>query len=450
MKSVSLRTKFIFAFLTASLAGIALVAVFISIFTNQQYENIFLENLILDLSDRVIAFYETNQTLAGVQRLFMPPAGTAPGQNDPSIRPGIVLILPDRTVIVGDENHPIGGTISRQEFSTAHPIEVEGQAIAYLVAFTPQFRPNPQEARFIETTNRALIYASLIAAVIAILLGVGFTRTLLKPLATLDRAIKKMSQGELAQQVPKTTEDELGEVIEAFNHMSQALNAADTQREQMTADIAHELRSPLTVISGYLEAMEEGSLEPTRERLKAIKEEAALLNRLVTDLRTLAMADAGQLEIRKEHLKLSSLLRHLENAFELEAVEKQITLVCTQHGTLDEVYADESRILQILSNLIHNALRHTPPGGSIHITTQAHADRAEFQVSDTGEGIAEEDLSLVFQRFYRADRSRQADSGEVGLGLSIVRALVEAHQGEITVSSALGAGTTFTITLPQT
>ena len=449
MKAFSIRTKFILAFLAASLVGIALVAVFISVFTNQQYENIFLDNLVQDLSQRVMDYYETHQTLAGIQRLFRPPAGAEPDPAGTFDRPGVLLTLPNRTIIVGDDYHPVGQQLSLQEFSDAHPIEVEGQTIAYLVTFTPQFRLSPQEAQFIETTNQALVYASLIAVAIAILLGFGFTRTLLKPLTHLNHALKKVSQGDLSQEVPKTTEDEFGDVIDAFNQMSKALDTANQQRKQMTADIAHELRSPLTVISGYLEAIEEGSLEATPERLNAIKEEVALLNRLVIDLRTLALADAGQISIQKEGLKLSLMLQHLRNAYELKASEKQISLVVDQTGSKDTIYADEGRLLQILSNLINNAIRHTPPGGKVEILAQTHLDIVQFKITDTGEGIAEEDLDLVFQRFYRADSSRETRSGEIGLGLSIVKALVDAHHGEIGVTSEVDKGTTFTITLPQ-
>jgi len=450
MKSLSIRTKFILAFLTASLLGIALVAVFLGVVANQQFQNIILENLIQGLSAKIIDYFEVNQTLMGVERVLRPPGDLTLNPSEAFMRPGIVLALPDWTVFVGDDMHPKGSQLTAGEFSQYYPIEVKSGIIAYLVPFKPLFRPNPQEARFIERTNRALLYASFIAAGLAVLLGFGFTNALLKPLHSLHQAIHKLERGDLKQQIPITTDDEFGEVIEAFNQMSTALANANAQREQMTADIAHELRSPLTVISGYLEAIEDGSFKPTPTRLDAIKEEVQLLNRLVTDLRTLALADARQLSIQKEHLNLVEFLSHLEKVFHFKTLENQITLDIKPSGSINTIYADRMRLIQILTNLINNAIRHTPPGGRIQVTAKATQKEAEFQVIDSGEGIPEKNLALIFQRFFRADQARQTDSGEVGLGLSIVKALVESHHGSISVSSKLGVGTTFTIVLPQT
>jgi len=313
---------------------------------------------------------------------------------------------------------------------------------------TPQFRPNPQEQEFVERTNSALFYASVIAVVLAILLGLIFTNSLLKPLSNLNTAIGKMGKGELLQEVSKTSDDELGEVIEGFNQMSNALATANARREQLTADIAHELRSPLTVINGYLEALQDGVLDPTPERIEIIQQEVSQLNRLISDLRTLALADTGQLEIIKDKVNLQTIFNHLLNAYELIIASKNLDLSFTSEKQLTYIYADEGRILQVLSNLITNAIRHTNEGGKIMINASKKQNGTEIEVKDTCEGIPKEDLDLVFERFYRADPSRQTSSGQSGLGLSIVKALIKAHGGKVDVKSEIGKGSTFSVFLP--
>jgi signal transduction histidine kinase len=258
-----------------------------------------------------------------------------------------------------------------------------------------------------------------------------------------------MEKGELLQEVPKTSDDELGDVIEGFNQMSHALAAANARREQMTADIAHELRSPLTVINGYLEALEDGVLQPTSERIKIIQQEVGQLNRLVSDLRTLALADSGQLEIIKDKVEIQTIFNHLRNAYELIAKSKKLDLSFNKEDQSTYIYADEGRILQVLSNLIINAIRHTSEGGIISINAFNKESGTVIEVNDTGEGIPKEDLDLVFERFYRADPSRQTTSSQSGLGLSIVKALVEAHGGKVDVKSEIGKGSTFSVFLPN-
>jgi signal transduction histidine kinase len=217
----------------------------------------------------------------------------------------------------------------------------------------------------------------------------------------------------------------------------------------MTADIAHELRSPLTVINGYLEAMQDGSLEITQQRLSFIQNEVNQLNRLVDDLRTLALADAGELEINKEAISLQAMFTYLENAHILQANSKGIELLFEKEPSVEMIFADEGRIIQVLSNLITNAIRHTPEGGNVTIKGYQHNQDISIEVADTGEGISAQDLDLVFDRFYRGDTSRLSTSGESGLGLSIAKAIVEAHGGTIDVKSKVGEGTTFTVTLPH-
>ena len=448
MKSLSIRTKFIIAFMSVGLLAIALVGAFTSTVSNQEFQDLVLDRFKSDFSTIVVDYYEANGTLLGIERVFRVSATGDSAPFDKNTQTGFILALPNGGILVGDPYHPAGTFLTQLEMQKATSISYEERVIAYLVTFNPNFQPNPQEQRFIETTNKAMLYASLGAISLAVILGLIFTRTLLRPLSNLSTALSNMEQGELNQIVEKTSDDELGEVIDGFNQMSTALTSANARRDQMTADIAHELRSPLTVINGYLEAMQDGSLEMTKERLALVQDEVNQLNRLVDDLRTLALADTGQLPIQKDQILIQNLFNHFKNAYALKADAKQIQLTFENFGE-STLYADEGRLIQIISNLLNNAFRHTNSGGAIAVHAYNTQDGGTtIEVEDSGEGISAEDLPHVFDRFYRGDPSRQDSEGESGLGLSIVKAITVAHQGSVKVESEIGKGTTFSVTFP--
>jgi signal transduction histidine kinase len=273
-------------------------------------------------------------------------------------------------------------------------------------------------------------------------------RTFTRPLQELSRASRKMAQGDLQQAVPVRTQDELGELAATFNQMSAKLDQANQARRQMTADIAHDLRTPLTVLSGYLEAMEDGTLAPTPNRLALMQQEVQTLQRLVTDLRTLSLADTGELTLQKEPTAITDLLNQIHNTFAHQAAQQEINLLVKADADLPDVPLDTARMRQVLGNLVSNALRYTPINGTITLTASMKDEALHIAISDTGSGIAPEDLPHIFNRFYRGDRSRQGGYGESGLGLAIAKSLVVAHNGDIMVTSTQGMGTTFTILLP--
>jgi signal transduction histidine kinase len=216
----------------------------------------------------------------------------------------------------------------------------------------------------------------------------------------------------------------------------------------MTADVAHELRTPLTVIAGYIESMRDGDLAPTPERLSVIYDEIEHLQHLVGELRTLTQADAGELKLNTQPVKPDELLQHAYSVFEHQAAQKGVRLERRVMKGLPPVIVDEARMAQVLSNLLSNALRYTPAGGVIEMEAARDGDRVTLAVRDTGPGIDPEDLPLVFNRFYRADKSRAEENGESGLGLAIARAIVEAHGGQVEArSEGQGRGSTFVIQL---
>jgi signal transduction histidine kinase len=226
-----------------------------------------------------------------------------------------------------------------------------------------------------------------------------------------------------------------------------SVNDAITARRQMTAEIAHELRNPLMTISGYTEAIRDGDLPATTDRFEAILRQTQRLEQLVADLRTLSLADVGKLPLSLQLVPSTELLEATIESFSVEATEKQVRLEIHPEHEHVQANADPGRLSQVLGNLVSNALRHTPPGGSIHISSYRDGEDVVLRVEDTGEGIAEAELPLVFERYYRAEAGKRHASGS-GLGLPIVKALVEAHGGSITVHSQPAKGTKFTIRLP--
>ena len=230
--------------------------------------------------------------------------------------------------------------------------------------------------------------------------------------------------------------------------MSADLARSRDLRRQMTADIAHELRTPLTVVLGHTEALSDGELPPDPETFDIIYDETKRLNRLVEDLRTLSLSDAGELQLNFELISPHELIQRSALARKQEAHAKQIQLQIDAAQDLPEIKVDPDRMTQVLVNLLDNALRYTPGGGLISLSTQAFADRVKISVKDTGPGIPEEDLEHLFERFYRGDKSRQRESGGSGLGLAIAKSLVEIQGGQIEATSILGEGATFIIDLP--
>ena len=288
----------------------------------------------------------------------------------------------------------------------------------------------------------------MVVSLIATLLGVLISHALTQPLAQLARTARAFSGRNLEVRAKPDGTDEIAEVAHAFNDMADSLQQADINRRNLTADIAHELRTPLSVIQGNLRAMLDGvyPLEPAE--IATIYDETRLLSRLVDDLRELALAEAGQLALKTQSADPAILAQNAIDQFTPIAENRQIALSLSLQKPLPMVTCDIDRAAQVLRNLIGNALRHTPNGGQIHLSVAVDGAFVCLGVRDTGEGIAPYDLPHVFERFYRGDKSRNRGSGGTGLGLAIVKSLVEAMGGRIGVESIFGKGSTFWFTLP--
>lgn len=309
------------------------------------------------------------------------------------------------------------------------------------------FRAQPEEV-FLTSISRSLWLAAVIAIGLSLFLSYLLSIYISTPVRSLISATKKVSSGEFSHRVSVKGSDEMVELGRAFNQLSENLEQNERLRQQLVADVAHELRTPLATIQGYLEAMREGVIKPTPDKLGLVHEETALLARLIDDLRDLSQAEAGQLNIRKKPTDLSRLIKGAISIFQSLLEEKKIGLISQVSTKLPRVNVDKDRISQILRNLISNAINHTPAGGKITISAVQRPEEIEIRVSDTGQGIKAEDIPYVFERFYRGEKSRARASGGAGIGLTIAKRLIETHGGKIWVESAPGQGTEVYFTLP--
>lgn len=285
---------------------------------------------------------------------------------------------------------------------------------------------------------------------LAIIIGTWARRRIANPLAHILDAADAVRAGDLSVRVPENRHSTFRNLERSFNRMLSELERADIQRRNLTADVAHELRTPIHVIQGYLEGVLDGVYEPDEETINILLDETHLLSRLVEDLRTLSLAEAGELQLQLEELDLVFLIADVCTSFSGQAEAAGITLTMDVAGDLT-LTADPGRLDQVLGNLVVNALRHTGEGGEVTIQAVGEGDGYQIVVQDTGEGIAAEDLPFIYDRFWRADKSRaNVDGSGHGLGLAIARQLVRAHGGEIDVESELGVGSRFIIRLPKT
>jgi len=292
----------------------------------------------------------------------------------------------------------------------------------------------------------------LLLALLIGTIGTVVFRNFGTPLANIMAAADAVAEGNLTTRVEEKGPREFRRMAHSFNHMTAELERTDQQRRNLTADVAHELRTPLHILQGNLEGLQDGLYQPTSEHIEAMLDEIQMLSRLVDDLQTLSLAEAGQLPLREEPIDITELLADISTSFSGPLETAGIDLRVEIEGSPDDlfIHGDAERFDQIFSNLIGNALRHTPAGGSILLRAAATPKGVQILVRDTGEGIPPEDLPYIFDRFWRGDKSRQRQSGVgSGLGLAIANQFVQAHGGKISVESLLGKGTTFSIYFPR-
>ena len=392
----------------------------------------------------VTQYYSTRGSWAGLQPVIER-AGSLYGRH--------VVVADEDGQIVGDSLRRIGRPwTAATGDSRFAPVRGRGRNVgSFLVAPSdaPQAVQEPPLSQFAQAINRSLVWAGVAAGAGGILLVSLVSGNALAPVRSLNAAARRLGRGDLSQRVTARGRDEVGQLARTFNVMAEGLENAERQRKNLVADVAHELRTPLSNIQGYIEAMRDGVLEPDQATLDTIHQQILYLARLVEDLRLIAQAEAGDLHLDREPDSLEEVLRRSIDGFRARAEAEGIAISLHIPAALPLVDLDRTRIDQVVANLLENAVRHTPSGGAVTVTAGVERSSvATVAVADTGEGIPAEELPYVFERLYRVDPSRARATGGAGLGLTIAKRLVEAHGGSICVESAAGQGSRFIFELP--
>ncbi len=417
-----------------------------------------------DLVESLAAFYQARGTWQGVETVFrwewhqMPMAGwpmrSPRGFTFPEGSQLQIVLADVAGQVVYDILDPRSRRLmTRDESAAAEDIVVNGEVVGRLAIALPTQSaiPGPLEQRFFDRLRQLLLAGAMIAGGVGLVLGLGLSRGLSAPLQRLATAARAVAAGDLSHRVGVSGSAEIAAVSQAFNEMAAGLEQAEQLRKNLMADVAHELRTPLTVLQGNLQAMLDGVYPLEEAELSVLYDETRLLSRLVDDVRELALAEAGQLQMNIQATDPASVLCGACDGLLPTAQAQGVTLTVQAPANLPAVWADPDRVAQVLYNLLMNALQHTPSGGSIAVTASTTDDAVEVVVSDTGEGIAPEHLEHIFDRFWRTDPSRTRDErwkGSSGLGLAIAQSLVSAQSGRIWAESELGNGAAFHFTLP--
>ena len=363
--------------------------------------------------------------------------------------------------VAADSNPPYTSNLlegkERPKETESFPLLSDGEVVGSITASsalgpetgTEEFAvTDPDVSRIAHHVDRYLLWAGIGVALLGTALVWMFARRTLAPVQRLGATARRLGEGDLSQRAEVTGPTEIRHLARSFNYMAAELEEAEGRRRSLTADIAHELRTPTSNIQGYMEAIKDGVFQPTPETVDTIHEQSLLLSRLVDDLRLLAQVDVGELQLQRTQTRVEELVQSCVDALRPRAEAKGVTLDVDAAETLPELELDPTRIAQAVGNLLDNAVTHTPEGGVVMVSAHGSADAVEVQVADTGQGIAPEDLPRVFDRFYRTDPSRSRSTGGTGLGLTIARRLVEAHGGSIEAESVVGQGSRFTIRMP--
>jgi signal transduction histidine kinase len=403
------------------------------------------------LLDELAAFYRSHGNWQGVAEVITAysSAGRNQGTGAGRGRPPLILTDAGGKIVFDERGLRAGESLSADEQSGALALLVEGKTAGYLVV-TPAGAGETDAAakELLDQLRSTLLVATLLAVAVSLALGMVLGRWIAAPLGRMADGAHSFSRRAWGRRIPERGSRETVEVARAMNEMAASLEQAETLRRNLTADIAHELRTPITVLQGNLRAILDGVYPLESAEIASLYDQTRLLSRLVDDLRELALADSGKPLLRTERIDLAAFLPTLADGFAAAAEAHAVSLELDFPGGDLPVRADPDRLRQVINNLVINALQHTPEGGRIILRAERSPGFITVGVSDTGEGIPAEALPRVFDRFYRADASRARASGGTGLGLAVARAWVEAMDGRIGVESTPGKGSRFWFSLP--
>lgn len=452
---MSMRVKLFLSFLLIILVSVAGVAWIVQQGTAREVRAFMFGSgmgVLTELQASLQDYYAANGSWTGVESLLgaSQTHGRGMGQGQGGMMNQRFWVADAQGVVIADSTGTATGTeLTASELETATVLEVAGETVGYLVAQGGLNYTQGDETFLLTRLNQAALIAGAVAGGLALVLAVLLGMQLLRPVRALTKAAGQMAQGDLSQRVAVKGKDEMAALGRAFNFMAGSLQQAEESRKAMTADIAHELRTPLAVQRANLEALQDGIYPLTADNLQPVLEQNRMLTRLVDDLRTLALADAGQLTLERAPTDLPGLLQGVIERFRPQAEGQGVALTlepAKKHLPL--LSLDAIRIEQILTNLLSNGLRFTPQGGTIWVGMEGNGPEVAVTVRDSGPGIPQESLPYVFERFYRADKARARAEGGSGLGLAIARQLAQAHGGELTARNHAQGGAVFTLRLP--
>ncbi len=454
----SLTSKLVLSFLAVALLTVLVVSVVIRLNSSVSLMELVIEQQTALISESVKTYYANNGSLEGFSHYYQSTysEGNQPGKPGEGMGQGrqlrglYGLVDTEFNAILPTFGIPVGQMVPEDRIKHAVAVEVDGKTIAWIIPDTTrQFELSAEEQLFLQRTNLAIGLAAIAGVLVAVGMGFFLARMLVKPIRQLTKASAELAQGKLQQEVPVTSNDELGQLTTTFNQMSSELARADEDRRRLTADITHDLSTPIQIISGYMEMLDEGQVTLTPQRVEILKTELDHLRRLVGDLGTLTQVEAGGLDFQLQRINPVSLLQSVVQTYQPIAARQGVTLSLIPAADVPDILVDEGRMIQVLKNLVENALRYTGKEGEIKLSV-INDGRTRLKVTDNGMGISAEDLPYVFDRFYKAEKARGANSGKMGLGLAICKALVNAQGGEIIAKSeGRGLGTTMEISFPE-
>jgi len=453
---MKLKTKITLSFILLVLIMASILFLYTEQVIDKRFNEYLYQNLEVSLNEwqTLLQEYYKKSGWDGIQEFLQIPQsdttnGFGYGRNKTGVfRPtGNVVLVDKNNTVIADQRGKLVGQQVKEE-GLVKEIIYDGKVVGKVMIL----RDKPSqfkniEQNFIESFRNSIILGSLLTIIIAVLLSLILSRHITKPLEQLMEGIQRVRSGDKTNRIKIETKDEFEKIGSAFNEMTEQLRKNEEARRNLVADVAHELRTPLSVLQGQLELIQDGVLPLNQENTAKLNDEVIRLSRLVNDLQQVSLAEAGKLPLKLSETNISELINDVIFNFQFLAEEKGIKIIYNAQVNR-EIKIDRDRIKQVLINLIGNALKSTGENGKIVITAEERDDRLIVSVQDTGIGIAKEHLPYIFDRFYRTDTGRNREAGGSGLGLAITKGYVEAHNGTITVESELGKGTTFTVSLP--
>ncbi|MDD2554529.1 MAG: ATP-binding protein [Desulfotomaculaceae bacterium] len=385
--------------------------------------------------------YHGGQEGAGIGRRSMSAEMMiGPGNGD------VLLLDADDIVVAATDVALLGRAVSAFSIGQSLLIEANGVAAGKLVVVNQQ--KGFLENEFISSLNKAILWAAVFAAIVALILSMFVSKHLTRPLAMLTTAAGRLAGREFGCRVPVVTGDEIGELAQSFNFMADNIERNERLRRNLIADTAHELRTPLSILRGNLESLQEGIIKPSPEIIISLHDEVMRISRLVNELQDLSLADAGELRLNRRSVSADELVEKASLLFSSEAKQENVNFLVDVQPGMPQIYGDPDRIVQVMLNFLKNALFYTEPGGIVKLSAFIKDDQGIFSVQDTGLGMAPEEMAHVFERFYRSEQSRHRAGGGTGLGLAIAKGIVEAHDGEIWAESKVNEGSKFSFSVP--